>query len=505
MLSDLTPAVARALDSAQRYAQEDGATEIQPQHLLHALLEEEEGRAAVHAQRAGLDWKAYRAPLAPQSSTNLNTEPATRPLHDRTQNALLHAHRLAHELLHENTVSGEVLLFALLQTEEKLRRLLELLGLRFRLLKKDVYAQQAPPLQLDEPLRLAPLTEHVDAARILDASANRAREGLRVVEDYCRFVLDDRFLTGELKQLRHDLAAALASLPEHVLLESRETQYDVGTQLSTASEQQRDSLLDVVAANLKRLQEALRTLEEFGKIHSATLAGALEQLRYRTYTLERALVLGTAARERLENALLQVLLSSSNCFGSLEWTIKEAAGGGADMIQLREKGPDDRTLWQRARQVRQWTREAGVLFILNDRPDLARLVEADGVHLGQEDLPVKEARRIVGPDAIIGVSTHTIEQVRQAIRDGATYLGVGPAFPSATKPFTEFPGLAFVREALAETTLPTFVIGGVNANTIGDAVAAGARRIAVSQAIAQSETPRAAAMQLRLLLATRSG
>jgi thiamine-phosphate pyrophosphorylase len=116
---------------------------------------------------------------------------------------------------------------------------------------------------------------------------------------------------------------------------------------------------------------------------------------------------------------------------------------------------------------------------------------------------VKEARRIVGPDAIIGVSTHNIDQVRQAVLDGATYIGVGPAFPSGTKHFAEFPGITFVREALAETTLPAFVIGGVNVSTLGEAVAAGARRIAVSQAVAKSETPRAAAMQLRLLLATR--
>src|SRR5262249_22846674 len=181
------------------------------------------------------------------------------------QNALTHARRLARDGLHETTLSSEVLLFALLQTEEKLRRLLELLGLRYHLLKKDVFAQQLPPLQLDEPLRLDPLPDNVDAARVLDAAANRAREGLRVVEDYCRFVLDDAFLTRELKQLRHDLAAALAALPGQLLLEARETQHDVGTQFSLPSEQERRSLLEVAAANLKRVQEALRTLEEFGR------------------------------------------------------------------------------------------------------------------------------------------------------------------------------------------------------------------------------------------------
>ncbi len=166
------------------------------------------------------------------------------------------------------------------------------------------------------------------------------------------------------------------------------------------------------------------------------------------------------------------------------------------IVQMREKGLTDRALCERARQMRHWTRQAGVLFIVNDRPDIARLVEADGVHLGQDDLPVKEARRILGPDALIGVSTHNLDQVRQAILDGASYLGVGPTFPSGTKDFAHFPGLEFVRQTLAETTLPAFVIGGVNLKTIDAATAAGARRVAVSQEIAHADDPRAVASTL---------
>src|SRR5439155_15936065 len=101
---------------------------------------------------------------------------------------------------------------------------------------------------------------------------------------------------------------------------------------------------------------------------------------------------------------------------------------------------------ERARQVRRWTQQAGVLFIMNDRPDIARLVEADGVHLGQDELPVKEACRILGPDALIGVSTHNLVQLRQAILDGASYVGVGPTFPSETKQFEAYAGLQFVRQ-----------------------------------------------------------
>src|SRR5262249_20156486 len=215
---------------------------------------------------------------------------------------------------------------------------------------------------------------------------------------YCRFVLDDAFLSGELKRLRHDLTGALAGLSDNLLLEARETLRDVGTDLSTPREEARYSPTAVVQANLKRLQEALRSLEEFGKLRGPELGRTLEQLRYRSYTLERAIVLGTTARRRLADARLYVLVTGSRCAAALDWTIPEAAAGGAQVIQLREKSLPDRALLERARQVRRWTRKAGVLFILNDRPDLARLAEADGVHLGQDDMPVKEARRIVGPD-----------------------------------------------------------------------------------------------------------
>ncbi len=150
--------------------------------------------------------------------------------------------------------------------------------------------------------------------------------------------------------------------------------------------------------------------------------------------------------------------------------------------------------------MRRWTRRAGVLFIVNDRPDVARLVEADGVHLGQDDLPVREARRVLGAEALIGVSTHNVEQLRQAIRDGASYVGVGPTFLSGTKEFAELAGLDFVKVAAAETTLPAFAIGGVNLKTIGAALAAGATRVAVSQAIADADDPRAVAAALRRAL-----
>jgi thiamine-phosphate pyrophosphorylase len=463
--------------------------------LLHGLLQEAEGRAAVLLASAGTDVAALREMFAmerlsaPDSDTNL-------PLSEASSRICSFAAELAAQWTTEHTIASDSLLVALLRHDDRLRRQAETHGLDFAALENQASPPGTGPIELDQPVALAEPTERIDLARILDASANRAREALRVIEDYCRFALDDAFLSREAKELRHGLAEALAYLPVHHLLEARETQRDVGTRMSTESEQSRHSLLAVVQANMKRLQEALRSLEEHGKILDPRLGRSLEQLRYHTYTLEKAVLLGTTARERLADAKLYVLLTGALCARSLDWTIQEATAGGASIFQLREKQMDDRALLERARAVRRWTRAAGALLIVNDRPDIARLVEADGVHLGQEDMPVHDARRIVGPEALIGVSTHNLDQLRQAIRDGASYVGVGPTFPSGTKQFDELAGLDFVRQANAETTLPAFVLGGVNLQTITAAVQAGARRVAVSQAICQADDPRAAAAAL---------
>jgi thiamine-phosphate pyrophosphorylase len=495
-MRSLTPAVVRALQAARGYALGQKQSDISPAHLLHGLLQEEEGQAAALAAAAGLTLDAYRATVGPSRDEG----PASLPLADRTHDALALARDLALELTGESTVSSGPLLLALLQSDPQLCASLETFGFRIADLQSTLHLHKPPVPSLDEPLDLIDETEMVDTARILDAGANRVREALRIIEDYCRFVLEDSFLSGELKRLRHDFTSSILELAPKGMLHARDTLGDVGTTLSTETEQHRSDLTDVVQANLKRLQESLRSLEEFAKITGPLLAERLEQMRYRAYTLERAIILGREARQVLRDSQLYVLLSGADCARSLGWTITEAAGGGASIIQLREKGLSDQHLLQRAREVRRLTHKAGVLFIVNDRPDIARLVEADGVHLGQNDLPVKEARRLLGSRALIGVSTHTIEQVRAAVLDGASYLGIGPAFSSGTKVFDHLPGPAFIRAALAETTLPAFAIGGINLKTVGAAVESGARRVAVSQAIAQAEDPRGVAKALLSVL-----
>jgi thiamine-phosphate pyrophosphorylase len=491
-----TPALTFALQRAAGYARRAGADLIAPVHLLLGLLAEEEGQPAVLIASAGVRRDALRGHLglvenAPADTGEIALGPDTRGV-------LARARELAALHSAEGTLSSDQVLVALVEQRGDLRDQLASIGLDpVRLLG---HLDPQPPLVLDEPLDLRPPAEEVDTGRVLDAAANRAREALRVLEDHSRFVLNDAFLSGKLKQLRHDLAAALDRLPAGLLLAARDTTHDVGTTLSTEQEWRRESLLAVVEANGKRVQEALRSLEEFGKLLNVEFARAIERLRYESYTLERALVLGQDARARLSDCRLYVLVSEAICRASLVGTVREACQGGAQVIQLRETTLDDRRLLGLAREVQKITRDCGALFIVNDRPDIAVLAEADGVHLGQDDLPVYEARRIVGPSALIGVSTHDLVQLHRAVLEGASYLGVGPTFPSRTKDFSQLAGLAFVRQATAETTLPFFVLGGVSVENVGEVVGAGGCRIAVSQAVCAADDPRRAATALRAAL-----
>ncbi|HLQ47287.1 MAG TPA: thiamine phosphate synthase, partial [Planctomycetaceae bacterium] len=332
------------------------------------------------------------------------------------------------------------------------------------------------------------------------AAANRCREGLRVIEDFVRFSLDDAHLSRLLKELRHELTQRLCDLDRLGLSAARDTLGDVGTRIKTAREQIRSRPIDIVQANCRRVAEALRTLEEFckfiPKLADPRLPSHLEQLRYRLYTIEKALATTLAARDRLAGRDLYLLATESLCHHGLGPAVRQALEAGVGLVQLREKELTDRRLLESARRVRQWTREAGALFLMNDRADLAVLCNADGVHVGQDELTVREARRIVGPNRLVGVSTHTIDQARQAVLDGADYLGVGPVFPSGTKSFDQLAGLDFVRHVAAEIRLPWFAIGGISLDNIDAVKSAGASRVAVSGTICSSPNPGRAATEL---------
>src|SRR3954454_23830098 len=169
--------------------------------------------------------------------------------------------------------------------------------------------------------------------RILDASLNRASEGLRVVEDYVRFVLDDAFLTGNAKAIRHDLTVAAAMIPTLDRHAARDTQLDVGTSISTDAERSRLDPWDVCAASLKRAEQSLRSLEEYGKLLDGEFAGRMESLRYGVYTLEKALDVGRSSRDRLEGVRLCVLVDGRRTAEEFERLVRILVDAGVGIIQ----------------------------------------------------------------------------------------------------------------------------------------------------------------------------
>lgn len=333
--------------------------------------------------------------------------------------------------------------------------------------------------------------------RILDANFNRAREALRVAEDCGRFALNDPAITAMAKNLRSDLREVLTAMPVESFITTRDTPGDIGTEISSPTEGQRADIVDVAMAACKRLTEALRTIEEYSKIIAQSQTIKIERMRYNAYTLEQRLIQRIMVSTRLSQVRLYVLISSSLCRGrSLRDTARAAIAGGAEVIQLREKGiPDDQFLAMAA-ELRELTDETGRIFIVNDRPDIAAMVGADGVHLGQHDLPIAETRRLLRPGAVVGRSSHTIEQTRAAINEGADYVSVGPMFATTTKDAGPIAGPKLLKQAAAEASVPIVPIGGIKASNVAKLVTAGAERVAVCSAICSAADPEAAARDI---------
>lgn len=501
MSDGYTPSAWRALERASRLATREQLPVVGPEHLLRSLLSEEH-RASEFLARMQVPLEVVdEAQESALRATHITAVPG-----DGLRTVIVAAQTIARQTAQGGEVATEHLLWGLMSVPSTAKEWLHASGIREGHLQTllgqtpktspTVAAANELPYVVDLPQAGATVTDHTLIYRILDAASNRAREALRTIEDFTRFVQSDASITRQLKELRHDLTTALRRLPEHRLLAARDTEHDVGTTIATASEGHRVRPMDVVIAGCKRVQETLRTLEEFSKIVKPEAAAEFEQLRYRTYTLEKRLVLATNARQRLAAHPLYLLVTSEQCHHSVERQVEAALAAGVRIVQVREKGWTDRALVEHALMLRALTKRYEALLIINDRPDLAVVVDADGVHVGQDELSVAHARQIVGPDRLVGVSTHSLDQAERAVIDGADYLGVGPTFPSSTKTFDQFAGLDFVRQMAGLYTIPWYAIGGIAPSNIEQVVAAGATRVAVSGCICQAEEPRDVVSQL---------
>jgi thiamine-phosphate pyrophosphorylase len=317
--------------------------------------------------------------------------------------------------------------------------------------------------------------------RILDANLDRSREGLRIVEEWCRFGLNDSSLAQECKNLRQELGHL--HTPE--LRAARNTANDVGTALSHPQEEQRQSLEELLVVNFSRIQEALRVLEEYSKLMGGTMSQTCKKIRYRVYGLESAMTV-TNRRHLLTTARLYLVTMP---MPNLPSVVEKALKGGLTIVQYRDKESDDEQRLTMAKQLRELCHRYEALFILNDRVDLALAANADGVHLGQNDVPIALARQILGPNKIVGRSTTSPKEMSLALQEGADYIGVGPVYETPTKAGKAAAGLEYVRFAAQHATVPWFAIGGIDPNNLEDVMCHGGRAVAMVRAICQSEQP----------------
>lgn len=334
--------------------------------------------------------------------------------------------------------------------------------------------------------------------RILDVNLNRTREALRTIEDYARFVCDDAAAAASVKTCRHVVQEIVATLGVEALLAARDIGGDVGRDLKTEGELNRATSEDVARAAFGRLTEATRSLAEFSKLLDAAVASKLEALRYRAYELEQCVILRTEGRSRFRKVRLYVLLTEAYCRKSWVEVAEAVLKGRAGCIQLREKTLPDGELLRRARRLRELTARYDALLAVNDRPDIARLSQADIVHVGQDDLSVNDARRIAGPRVLVGKSTHTPSQFEAALAETPDYVAIGPMFASQTKEQPYLAGPEMVRAMRPRTEVPLVAIGGITASNAAVVRAGGADVVAVCQAVVGATDPEAAAAEVLL-------
>jgi thiamine-phosphate pyrophosphorylase len=317
--------------------------------------------------------------------------------------------------------------------------------------------------------------------RILDANLDRAREGLRIIEEWCRLGLNNQPLAEECKQLRQELA----QWHSWELRQARDTPGDVGTDISHPQEEVRDSIEQLLQANLCRAQEALRVLEEYSKLYNPEMASACKQLRYRVYTIESKLF-NSYRHQRLQSAALYLITSPEP---DLLKTVEAALKGGLTLVQYRHKDGNDSDRLEKAAQLCQLCHQYNALFIVNDRVDIALAVDADGVHLGQNDAPVSFARELLGNQKIVGRSTTNKQELNRAIAERADYVGVGPFYETPTKPGKSPLTKEYIDYVKAKCPVPWFAIGGIDLSNLDAILTIGAQRVAVVRAIMQAEQP----------------
>jgi len=321
--------------------------------------------------------------------------------------------------------------------------------------------------------------------RIIDANLNRIGEGLRVLEEFARLSLNDAGLTGQLKNLRHEMVHIDSRLQQQLLL-ARDAAGDVGADLEASGQGKPQDFTGTITANARRVQESLRVMEELARESGPDLkTESYRKARFSLYTIEKALLAKMMRQDKLGRLTgLYVIIDTEFLKGrSLTDVASQAMRGGAKIIQLRDKEHGIREFLAAAGRLRELCTKHDVLFVVNDSLEAALAVDADGLHVGRDDLPVATARRLLPIDKILGASARTIDEARKAKSEGADYLGVGAMDATTTKAATEVVGPERIREIKREIDIPVVAIGGINESNLSNVMEAGADAAAVISAV----------------------
>lgn len=346
-----------------------------------------------------------------------------------------------------------------------------------------------------------------DQFRIIDANINRLGEGLRVLEDFTRMTLNDTVLTQKLKDMRHKTLKIHGELYKK-LLGSRDAAGDVGSDMVVKGENSKQDVKGVITANAKRAQESLRVLEEMAKIPELNLdSEQFRKARFELYTIEKELIARVLRRDKLEQIKgLYVIIDTEWLKGRKPADIAgQVIKGGASVIQLRCKELNQREFLDIASDLKKVCMGKGVLFIVNDSLEVALAVKADGLHIGQEDMPAAEVKKLLPIDTILGCSVRTVDEAQRAFNDGADYLGVGAIFATATKESAKAVGLKRIEQIKKAVNLPIVAIGGISKGNLKEVIKAGADAVAVISAVMGAVDTEKATRELANIFRGRKG
>ncbi len=331
---------------------------------------------------------------------------------------------------------------------------------------------------------------------MFDANADRTAEALRVVGDIARFVLDDGELASTWRAIRREFWTAVQSVPhlQTRMVENRDSGQDVGRTFSASSHR---DVMQLARSNIHRAQESLRVLEESARSIDLSLVNRFSGLRYRCYDLEPPMIAALeewSIEKKLDFGLYVVLGQEFSHGRDFLEVAEKVIAGGAGAIQLRAKEMPSQEFLEWAYRLRELTAKHNVTLIVNDRLDVALATGADGVHLGQDDFPLPEARRIAGPNFILGASTHSVEEAKRAVAEGASYINIGPIFTTQTKKgVVSAVGPDLITQVTSVVRHPFTVMGGIKIENVEEVLKRGARRVAVVTAVVAAEDITAAA------------